>query len=201
MSAKQQNPVEIFISLLVVFLLGIGLYLLITAFIDKLNSVGSDLSKAIITGGVTVSVAVFSLVIGKLWEQQVQIQQNLREKKIPVYEKQIEIFFSAMFAEKYGDKKLTKEEIAKAFNKFTEKLIIWGSAEVIKAWSDFRLHNWENGKPAEGFLKVEYLMKAIRKDLGNSNSNLSDGDIVKLFINDFTVAIADTPEKLVPDSE
>lgn len=188
MDDKQQS-VNMFVSLLVVGLLGLGVYWLITAIIDKLNSVDSDLGKALVTGGVTVSVAVVSLVIGKLWEQQVKIQQDIREKKIPVYEKQIEIFFSIMFAEKYGGKKPTEDELGKAFQDFTEKLIIWGSAEVIQAWLAFRLHDWQNSNTVEGFLKVEILLKAIRKDLGNSNSNLAVGDITKLFVNDFNIEL------------
>ena len=188
MNDKQQ-PVSIFISLLVVGLLGLGVYWLITALFDKLNSVDSDLGKALVTGGATVSIAVVSLVFGKLWEQKVKIQQDIREKKIPVYEKQIAIFFSILFAGKYGEQKPTENELGKAFQDFTEKLIIWGGAEVIQAWLAFRLHDWQNSKTVEGFLKVEALLKAIRKDLGNSNSNLAVGDITKLFINDFNIEV------------
>ncbi|MBD2665728.1 hypothetical protein [Richelia sinica] len=193
MNHSQQKPVSLFVSLVTVILLGMGLYWFISALIDKLNSIDSDLGKAIITGGVTVSIAVLTLVIGKLWEQQVKIQQDIREKKIPVYEKQIEIFFSLIFAEKNGDDKPTQEELRKAFQLFTEKLIIWGSPEVIQAWSEFKLYDWQNSDSLEGFLKVEALLRAIRKDLGNSNSKLALGDISKLFINDFDIVIAETP--------
>ncbi|MBJ7297130.1 MAG: hypothetical protein JHC73_12620 [Dolichospermum sp.] len=193
MNHSQQKPVNLFVSLVTVILLGIGLYYFISALIDKLNSINSDLGKAIITGGVTVSIAVLTLVIGKLWEQQVKIQQDIREKKIPVYEKQIEIFFSLIFAGKNGDNQPTQEELGKAFQLFTEKLIIWGSPEVIQAWSEFKLYDWQNSDSLEGFLKVEALLRAIRKDLGNSNSNLAVGDISKLFINDFDIVIADKP--------
>jgi hypothetical protein len=188
MSDKQQ-PVNIFVSLLTVGLLGLGVYWLITSLIDKLNSVDSDLGKALVTGGATVSVAVVSLVIGKLWEQQVKIQQDIREKKIPVYEKQIETFFSIIFAEKNGQRKLTEDKIGKAFQEFTEKLIIWGSEEVIQAWLAFRLYDWQNSDSIEGLLKVEALLQAIRKDLGNSNSKLKAGDITKLFVNDFNLEL------------
>jgi hypothetical protein len=188
MNDKQQ-PVNIFVSLLIVGLLGLGLYWLITSLIDKLNSVDSDLGKALVTGGVTVSVAVVSLVIGKLWEQQVKIKQDIREKKIPVYEKQIETFFSIIFAEKNGQRKLTEDEIGKAFQEFTEKLIIWGSEEVIQAWLAFRFCDWQNNDSIEGVLKIETLLQAIRKDLGNSNSKLKVGDITKLFVNDFNLEL------------
>jgi hypothetical protein len=189
---EKQQPVSIFISLLAVGLLGLGVYWLVTALFDKLNSVDSDLGKAVVTGGATVFIAVVSLVFGKLWEQKVKIQQDIREKKIPVYEKQIATFFSIIFAEKYGEKKPTENELGKAFQDFTEKIIIWGSAEVIQAWLAFKLHDWQNNDAVEGFLKVEALLKAIRKDLGNSNSKLAVGDITKLFVNDFNIEALDT---------
>jgi hypothetical protein len=191
MNDKQQ-PVNVFISLLVVGLLGLGVYWLITALFDKLNSVDSDIGKALVTGGATVSIAVVSLVFGKLWEQKVKIEQDIREKKIPVYEKQIAIFFSIFFAEKNGEKKPTENELGKAFQDFSEKIIIWGSAEVIQAWLAFKLHDWQNNNDTvRGFLKFEALLKAIRKDLGNSNSNLAVGDIMKLFVNDFNIDVLD----------
>jgi hypothetical protein len=90
------------VSLAIVALLGLGVYYFIAAVIDKLNAVNSDLGKAIVTGAVTVAAAIVTLVVGKVWEQRVKIQQEVREKKIPVYEKQIETFFAVMFAQKTG---------------------------------------------------------------------------------------------------
>ncbi|WP_437619822.1 hypothetical protein [Sorangium sp. So ce1151] len=54
--------------------------------------------------------------------------------------------------------------------------------------SEFRLHDWVNGTHADGFLKFEKFVKAIRADLGNSNSELKHGDLIKLFVNDFDTA-------------
>ncbi|MGK7943441.1 MAG: hypothetical protein AB4058_03130 [Microcystaceae cyanobacterium] len=203
MNDKQQ-PLSLLIALLVVIILGWGIYWIITALIDKLNSVNSDLGKAFITGGVTVLIAVISLVIGKIWEQKIKIEADMREQKIPMYEKQISTFFSIIFAEKYGEKKPNENDIGKAFQDFTEKLIIWGSAEVIQAWMEFRVYDWTNSNSNEGFLKVENLLKAIRKDLGNSNDQLKNGDILKLFINDFNPELLpkkSSSEKEVYESE
>ncbi|MDZ7616964.1 MAG: hypothetical protein U1E05_08170 [Patescibacteria group bacterium] len=172
------------VALGVVALLGLGVYFFIAAVIDKLNALNSDLGKAIVAGAVTVAAAIITLVVGKVWEQRVKIQQEVREKKVPVYEKQIETFFAVMFAQKTGAKAASPEELQKAFLAFTEKLIIWGSPEVIKAWSAFRLHDWQNTTPQAGFLKLEAFIRAIRADLGGSNSGLPDGELMRLFIND-----------------
>ena len=168
-----------------------GLYFFVAAVLDKLNSLNSDLGKAIVAGAVTLFAAVVTVVGGKIWEQRVKIQQDVREKRLPVYEKQIETFFSVLFAEKAGNEKPSEQDIQKAFMAFTEKLIVWGSPEVIKAWSAFRLHDWTSAKPVDAFLKVELFLRAIRRDLGNSNSGLPPGELMRLFVNDMP-AIGDS---------
>jgi len=173
------------VSLGVVALLGVGLYFFFASLLDKLNSVNSDLSKTIIAGVLTAVGAVVTLVIGKIWEQNTRNKQEVREKKIPVYEKQIATFFAAMFAEKMGNPPTTPQDLQKAFMEFTEKLIIWGSPQVISAWSAFRLHDWSNSTTVEGFRKLEDFIRAVRADLGASNVGLPPGELVKLFVNDY----------------
>ncbi len=73
----------------------------------------------------------------------------------------------------------------KSFQSFTQKLLIWGGPEVIQAWSAFRLHDWSQGKKEDGMIKLETFIRAIRTELGNSNSTFAAGDLVRLFINDF----------------
>ena len=94
MESGTERKYSLFVSLVVVTLLFAGLYWLSILIIDKLNSVNSDLGKAIVTAAATGFFAVLALVIGKAWEQRTKIQQDMREKKIPVYEKQIETFFA-----------------------------------------------------------------------------------------------------------
>jgi hypothetical protein len=188
------------VALAVVALLGFGVYYSVVAVIDKLNTVNSDLGKALVTGAVAFAVGVVTLVIGKIGEQRVKIQQEVREKKIPVYEKQIETFFAVMLAQKTGAAAVSKEKLQKAFMAFTEKLIVWGSPEVINAWSAFRLHDWQNTKPEEGFLKLEEFLRAIRTDLGSSNSGLPVGELMRLFVNDMPPLGAASPKHAEPSA-
>ena len=55
---------------------------------------------------------------------------------------------------------------------------------MIKAWASFRLHDWNGGTPEEGFLKFEQVVRAMRTELGNKNTNLSPGELLRIFIND-----------------
>jgi hypothetical protein len=166
--------------------LGWGVYLVLGALLRQLAGVTTDVGKAIVTAGATVFAAVLSVVLGKLWEQRVKINEEVRQRKLPVYEQQIALMFS--FLSKDEASKPTQQDVQKAFRSITEKLLVWGGPAAIRAWSAFRLHTWEKDRPREGFLKFEAFIKAVRKELGNTNTPLADGDLLRTFINDIDVS-------------
>jgi len=106
--------------------------------IDKLSSVQSDLAKTLITASATILVAAITLVAGKLWEQRLRIRDEIRAKKIPIYEKHIHTFFEILYAEKFTGKPADPQKQVRAFAEFAELAIIWGSSDVIKSWAAFR---------------------------------------------------------------
>jgi hypothetical protein len=77
-----------------------------------------------------------------------------------------------------------QNELEELFFSFTGDVIVWGSPAVIRAYTAFR----NTGANPEVVLRIDDLMQAMRKDLGNSNWTLNRGDLIKLFITD--------PEKL-----
>lgn len=171
-----------------------GIYAAASAIIDKLDSVDSDLSKALVAGSFTLFAAIAVHVIGKIWEQRMKQRQEVYAKKIPVYEKHVTTLFNVIFAEKRG---LEFDNVAtvKSLTEITEKLMFWGSPEVIKTWQTFRDHDFEKSSEKnslDGFGKFAELMLAIRKDVGNSNSGLKKADVLSLFINDYEAEVAKT---------
>jgi hypothetical protein len=160
------------------------LYLFLSMLLGALNSINSDLSKAIVGAILAVTVASVTLVGGKLLEQKISINQDIRQKKIPVYEEQLKVFFRMLFAEKIGEEPIKEMDMLKAFANFSEKLIFWGGPNAIKAWEEFRNYPWAQSNTSDALLAFERFLFALRKDIGNSNIGLSQGDILKLFIND-----------------
>jgi hypothetical protein len=150
---------------------------------NTLAAPSSDAGKAIVTAGATVFASVASLVLGKAWEQRTKLREEVRSRKIPVYEDMIKLLFTFLFAEKEGRKQLNEQEINAAFHGITEKIIVWGGPEVIQAWARFRAP--DPSEPGAFFIAFEDFVKAIRKELGNSNAPLGHGDLLKLFVNDF----------------
>lgn len=70
---------------------------------------------------------------------------------------------------------------------FSKKLTLWGSNEVIRKWIEIRELNSQsnsNANAIDNLFLLEEVIFLIRKDLGQKNSNLEKGDILRFFIND-----------------
>jgi len=161
-----------------------GIYFIAAKVFSSLTNIKSDIAVAIVAASATITVSVVSLVISKVMETRATITQELRTKKVPIYEDLISTVFKFQFAEKLGEKPMSEAELIRFFANLTEKLTIWGSDGVIRAFSDFRLASTRVGAPTDILFIYENLLLAIRKDLGHKNRNLKRGMILSLFIND-----------------
>lgn len=162
----------------------------------------NDIAVAIVTAGATVFVSVFSAVWARKSEKAQAIEQQIREKKTPVYEEFIGIAFDIIWAgrnqanQEQNDPSQRKQRSESTKGKtpnpverlqeLTPDLIIWGTDEVIASWVEFRkvAANSNKDKPMEIMLVFEAFMNAIRKDLGHNDNLLKKGDLLKIFIND-----------------
>ena len=181
--------IKIFIQMLVsilvfLFLLGWGVLHFISLLLDKLESVQSDVAKALIAASATILVAAITMVAGKIWEQRLKIRDEIRAKKIPIYEKHIHTFFEILYAEKFTGKPADPHKQVRAFAEFAELAIIWGSSDVIKRWAAFREAAEVAKTPDEKLDILENLFIAIRRDIGNDVRHLAKRDLIRLFVND-----------------
>jgi hypothetical protein len=169
---------SLFIFLGITYLFGLGV-------VHLLNSVQSDIGKTLIAASVTVFVAVITLVLGKLLEQRLKIRDEIRAKKVPIYEGHIQVFFEIFFSPLTTGKPADPKKMASGFASVSEKLVTWGSVGVIKAWNDFRSTDPDTNDPQRKLDKLEGVFRAIREDLGNDVKNLESGELLRMFINDY----------------
>ena len=110
----------------------------------------------------------------------------MRIKKIPVYTDLINFIFRISFDKKRNKKPPTEKEIFDFFQGFTEKIVVWGSDDVINAFYAFRAFAQKTQtKQSENILfVVETLFLAIRIDLGHKNKGLTKGKLLGLFVTD-----------------
>jgi len=148
-------------------------------------SLQKEVAAAIIAAMATVIVSVISIMVAKYYERKLVIEQEIRQRKIPMYEEFIAFLFTVLMSDKTGETKPSEQEMMAFFNKFTQKITIWGSDEVLLEWSRYRQASVDNPDDVTNTLfRFEQLLLAIRKDTGHSNTNINRGDILRLFIND-----------------
>jgi hypothetical protein len=181
---NQATPKGVFIGIVALCAILLALYFFLAALLDKLNEINSDLIKTLVGATIAAVGAAITIVLGKAWELKTKIKQEIREKKIPIYEEQLHTIFKVLFDDKIGRTKLSEKELLEKFAEFSEKLVIWGSPTTIRAWNEFREFNWEGATPENALQAFGKFMIALRKDLGNSNAGVAPTDLLRLFIND-----------------
>lgn len=166
-------------------------------YIDKLYINGDlplPLILSIVTALATVFTATITTLIAKNNEIRLQIRAEQRDKKALIYEELTEFFFKVIFSiktendEKNVDEEDKEKEIVEFLTRYTPKIIMWGSDEVLRNFYLFRNKSLsvesDPNKVVEVIRKFEELLFSIRRDLGHKNKNLRKGNILGLFIND-----------------
>jgi hypothetical protein len=152
-----------------------------------LRGLNSEVAKTLLPASIAVVGSVTAVAVGKYYEVRAAIWKELRDRKAPVYEQIVTRLFSIFFAEKMGEAKPTEADFVKFFVSSTEKLIVWGSDEVLVQFSRFRqlaiTQEAERDSAKVMFLYEDFL-RAIRADLGHKNKGVGRGEILRLFIND-----------------
>ncbi len=173
----------------VLMLIAIVLFALAIAYyaLSVFLGLNPNVAAAIVAAFATVVVSVLSVIVGKHLEAMALVKKEHREKKVPVYEDLIKFWFKHLFASKAGGKPLEEAEFIAFLTDFTQRMMVWGSDEVIAAWVEFRYASMEaaTAEQTTSVLdKYELLILAIRRDLGHKNKGLKHGDILRLFVND-----------------
>ena len=176
----------VIISLAVLAGLVWGLYTVLANLVVYLMMLNPNVAASIIAASATVLMATLSVLLSKYLEIRALVFKEHRDKKIPIYEDLIRFFFRVMFQSKKG-KPLSGSEMLNFFEGFVEKVTVWGSDDVVKAFGDFKRRAPEiqaGDDPKEIIFLSEKLLFAIRRDLGHKNKNLKQGDLLSLFIID-----------------
>lgn len=166
--------------------MAVGIFYLVRWLVLIFSGLQKEVAAAIVATVGTILVSVISVSVGKYFERKRSIEQELREKKIPMYNGFVEFLFKVLMADKIG-KQMSEKDMIMYFNKFTQELMVWGSDEVVSLWSNYRRHFVSEDKVDTSFNKMfelEKLLLAIRKDTGHKNQGLNRGDLLGLFIND-----------------
>lgn len=148
-------------------------------FITLTDTVQAAIGAAVLT----VLGSVASLIYSNYQTRKREIEQALYEKKQPVYEDLLRFLFSLMEKGK-ANQEIDQQEVTTFIANFSQKLMLWGSDDVIKAYVSWRRTTASNPTPSVMLLALEDLFRAIRLDFGHRNKGLAKGDLLSFIITD-----------------
>lgn len=156
--------------------------------IYTLNTQLGTINPNIVVASIAAIVTVSGYFINRNSERRKIIEQQVREKKIPVYEEFIAVVIQLLAKEQVSEKELTE-----FLSRFNQRAIIWMSDESLATYIEWIKHLRKqsanaNKNPAdikEGLLKFEDVLFQFREEIGLSNRELKSGDLISVFINDF----------------
>jgi hypothetical protein len=103
-----------------------------------------NVSAAIVAAVATVTVSVLTVIVGKALETRALINKELREKKSLVYEDFLKLWFKLAFGAKAGEAPVDEKEMIRSMSDLTQRLMVWGSNEVVTAWAVFRYKSMDS---------------------------------------------------------
>lgn len=157
----------------------------IRGFGNFLQGLDSDLARAVVAAGATVTASVIALIGSKAYEARIAIRQELRVKKIPIYEDIVHtLLYRIMFASILKKPEMPEDELMEFFAQATQQLTIWGSDPLLKTWGTWKTQAAGGLNPEAALFQFEDLLLAIRKDLGHRNRGLGKGSVLRMFVTD-----------------
>lgn len=171
---------ETLIGLVILLAVGALLVVIVRAVFTLLTSADPQVAAAVIVTSGTILVSVGSLILSNRSQARQQAQQAQHDRKAEAYEELLTYWFWVMRERRQASENKRKQTDAQYRATVPQKLITWGSEDVIK---EFTAQVGPSGVTEEtSILGFEKLLLAVRKDLGHSNKGLEQGDLLRPFL-------------------
>jgi len=172
----------------VVGLLWLG-WELLTFIVGWVSAISSVQKPVLISAVALLLVPIVTYFTTRLIERRRSIDAITFAKRVEIYDKFVRFFMSSVMNKENMPENIPSKSVDPLtfMYEITPELLIYASNGVIKEWGRFRSDAAQlpsKGNEKAVMVKVEGLLKAMRKDLGHSSLSMQDGDIARLFIND-----------------
>ena len=173
---------QIILGMIIFLILGYLSWLVIPFFIYSLIKADAKIAAAIIGGMFTVFAGLAAVIITQKQTKLREIEEAHREKKIEIYNRFITLATSMMatYNDKVDIKAPSEKELITTMFNFKKEILLWGSPMVIKA--HLEMERASNKNPEIILVAMNNIYKAMRKDIGLSNSGLNENELIKLFL-------------------
>lgn len=175
---------EIIFGIITLCVLAAAIYFVGKYLFSFFSTIDRQTLITLISITIPLVATIFTVYLGRYFENKKAVQEKLREHKIPVYNEFIESSLKYLL-DKEAKQEKKDAEILKFMRSITPKMMIWADDKSIKAWSDFRIQaTKQDNRPLILMEKFEDIILAMRKDLGHKNKDLDRHELLKCFIND-----------------
>lgn len=201
-SFSEKHPRINFIIGLVLFvmlstLVGSLVYNLLSYFMVLLNyfvvwssSVTSKMDivviVALITGSVSITSVIISSIFAKIMDYRKNRKEYLSQKREEPYGEFVEMIYKIQQNEK-NNNSYTEEMMIDDLAKFSRKITLWGSKNVVMKWIKFRERSANPDVDIDHLFVLEDILNEMRKDLGLKK--VKKGNLLGFFINDIEEVI------------
>ncbi|GAB5464342.1 hypothetical protein [Hoeflea alexandrii] len=144
------------------------------------------IDKTLANGIIAALVAIFSIIFAYWRDREKSRQEAHREKKVEVYKIFFDLIFKILRDSKKKDKDadgfLESDEFQDAFFELMKGVLAYGSPDVVKSIGNWRVHADSSG--SNQMKMIGDILLSMRKDLGLSNSGLTNINIHQVYVND-----------------
>jgi len=151
-------------------LLGYGIYQIVFFAWSQFISLDKQLAVGLLTAFTTVIVATITVMLGRYLERKKEIESHFRARKIEIYDEFLAEFFKLFNSEENNDM-----DLVPFLREWQRKMIIWGGSPVLSAYIKWNQHLKKGTPDAQTIFLMDDFFRAMRKDVGLSNSGLEKG--------------------------
>ena len=133
-------------------------------------SLDKQLSIGLLTAFTTVFVSTLTVMLGRYFERKREIESHFRASKIQMYDEFLSEFFKL-----FGDEEYNDGDLVPFLREWQRKMIVWGGAPVMSAYIKWNKNLKKNEPDAASVFLMDEFFRAMRKDIGLTNSGLEKG--------------------------
>jgi hypothetical protein len=155
-------------------LLTFGALLLVGSIGFLIAYASPQIASAVVTASATILVATTGTLLSKHIERRQEIERELREKKVLVYQDFMSYWFTAMSGARGKLSPKKKVALDEKFRAESAKdLVFWASPRLIKDYADWV--DWDHPEKETDILELEELLLLMRKEFGFEDAKITDG--------------------------
>lgn len=170
------------VSLAVLAGLLFGAYMIVTGIWTAFSKLKLEIAVAIVAATTTVLVSVLTVVLGKYFERQREVEAHFRDRKLALYEQFLDQFFRLFQEQDQQAKPDDANTLTQFLKEWQKRIVLRGSPGVLKAYFNWKNHVTKEVPDADSLFLMDEFFRELRADVGQSSRGLRKGAFSNLIL-------------------